>query len=58
MDVLTSYIPAVQERLNKLGLMDLYAVIGVRMATYLGTWLLKHLQVRWVGATDPTHARC
>jgi hypothetical protein len=52
MDVLTPYLPAVQERLNKLGLMDLYAVIGVLMATYIGSWLVKFIHVRWVGATD------
>jgi hypothetical protein len=49
MDVLTPYLPAMQERLNKLGLMDLYAVIGLLMATYLGSWLVKFLHVRWVG---------
>ena len=27
----------------------LAAVIGVLMATYLGTWLVKFLQARWVG---------
>jgi hypothetical protein len=50
MDVLAPYLPAMQGRLNKLGLMDLYAVIGLLMATYLGSWLVKFIHVRWVGA--------
>ncbi|RSH93262.1 hypothetical protein EHS25_007616 [Saitozyma podzolica] len=47
MDVLAPYLPAMQGRLNKLGLMDLYAVIGLLMATYLGSWLVKFIHVRW-----------